>query len=157
MQTTSIERQRNIQQRRKLLERSHNVNKTSQKRQFFSTAATATVCVLFFFSLLSFSNSQIAQLSSVTRHSHSFCYAGARLGHMNTSSNGFFLPAISSSNVTIFSRLFAGSLFFCCWAMRGFSSGMSFVMDRSNSLTLRGTKYSTRGSAPTDRRAGVFR
>lgn len=65
---------------------------------------------------------------------------------MNTSSKGFFLPAdISSSNVTIFSRFFGAAfgLGADIGVRRVCNRGTSDVIDKSNSLTLLGTKYST--------------
>lgn len=79
------------------------------------------------------------------------CYP---LCHMKMSwSSGDFArrEAISSSNVTIFSFCF-DCIFLGARTVRGRkvpAMGESpAVMERSNSLMLRGTKYSTRGSAP---------
>lgn len=64
------------------------------------------------------------------------------------------LEAISSSKVTIFSFCFAVELldiFLGALTVNGMkwgNGGDSVEMDRSNSLMLRGTKYSTKGSAP---------
>jgi hypothetical protein len=87
------------------------------------------------------------RLVSLLTNCYPFC-------HMNTSwSSGslLILAAISSSNVTIFSfcllATFLGTL--TVSGRKLAEMGVSPVaIDRSNSLTLLGTKYSIRGSAP---------
>lgn len=75
--------------------------------------------------------------------------------HMNTSckSGPFIFVANSSSNVTIFSRGFCGN-FRDNLVVSGniFGTTSLPVTDRSNSLTLLGTKYSINGSAPKNNR-----
>lgn len=90
-------------------------------------------------------------LPLVFAEQNSSCYP---LCHMKTSwSSGDFasLHAISSSKVTIFSFCL-GCAFLSGRTVRGrnvLAMGVSpDVMERSNSLILRGTKYSTKGSAP---------
>lgn len=78
--------------------------------------------------------------ASPTTNCYPFC-------HMNTSCCIF----ISSSNVTCFSLVFRIGILI--------TGASPVATDKSNSLTLRGTKYSTSGSLPAtaERRAGVFR
>lgn len=76
--------------------------------------------------------------------------------HMNTSCSSVFLfrrEAISSSNVTIFSFCLGPNLrgAFTVRGRKLLPTGPSPVIDRSNSLILRGTKYSIKGSAPENR------
>lgn len=70
---------------------------------------------------------------------------------MNTSCKScpFIFAANSSSNVTIFSRGFCGN-FLGIRVVNGniFGTTSLPVTDKSNSLTLLGTKYSINGSAP---------
>lgn len=76
------------------------------------------------------------------------CYP---LCHMNTSCNScpLVFDVNSSSNVTIFSRVLGG-IFLGILVVSGSIFGTTSlpVTDKSNSLTLLGTKYSINGSAP---------
>lgn len=86
-------------------------------------------------------------VSLSVREEFSNCYPFC---HMNTSCRSWFFvfDASSSSKVTIFSRGFA-TILRVIRAVSGRMFGTSLpVPDKSNSLRLRGTKYSINGSAP---------
>lgn len=115
--------------------------KSSHSLKFFNSLRSSFLILLRWFCSSSLSLSARPPISK----RYPFC-------HMNTSCRSafLFLRANSSSNVTIFSRGL-GAAFLGTLTVNGsiLATGVSpAAPDKSNSLTLRGTKYSMRGSAP---------